>query len=74
MAPSLTRLATSHSQAKLERLLKDGNISFNLLWAIFTPESHVVITDSVSGEKQAFKLKSCSCELDLQISHLRAAR
>lgn len=61
-----------HSQSKLERFLKDGNISFNLLWAIFTPESHVVITEEVSGEKQAFKLKSCNCKLPSTTS--KAAR
>lgn len=35
-------------------------MTFGLLWAVFPPNSHVVLTDEISGEKQAFKLKSTS--------------
>ncbi|KAM0749809.1 P-loop containing nucleoside triphosphate hydrolase protein [Meredithblackwellia eburnea MCA 4105] len=49
-------------QAKLDRLLVDSLVSFQLLWAIFKPgpEAYVESTDDVCGERFAFKLKSCT--------------
>ncbi|KAK4699629.1 hypothetical protein P7C70_g6631, partial [Phenoliferia sp. Uapishka_3] len=51
------------TKAKLDRLLAKDVVSFNLLWAIFSPGSLVEGVDDVSGEKYAFKLKTCSYDM-----------
>lgn len=40
--------------------MKDNQISFQLLWAIFPPGTDVVMTDEASGEKSGFRTTICS--------------
>ncbi|KAL8279878.1 hypothetical protein RQP46_007728 [Phenoliferia psychrophenolica] len=50
------------TKAKLDRLLSDNVISYNLLWAIIptTKGSFLEAVDEISQEKYAFQPKSCS--------------
>lgn len=53
--------AESRRQSKLDRLLKEQQISFALLWALFPTDTIVEFIDDTSEQRSAFKLQTCSC-------------
>ncbi|GAA5961988.1 hypothetical protein JCM3765_007185 [Sporobolomyces pararoseus] len=65
-ASTTTKLARllqlPHSSKPTDVHSHHAQISYNLLWAIFPPNSLVSATDDLSGEKYAFKVKTAVCK------------